>query len=179
MQSGTGRQPSAAIGVGAYAPELISMNKALIIGYGNPLRSDDGLGWHASRLLARRLAGAEAEVLTCQQLTPELAEPLSRCRRAVFVDAAAEGIPGEIRRRDLRPEDPTTSTFTHSCSPAGLLANARSLYGHCPQAIMITVSAQSFAFGDTLTAAVSAALPKVVDLVCRFAGRPESGDPEF
>jgi hydrogenase maturation protease len=26
--------------------------KTLIIGYGNPLRSDDGLGWHASRLLA-------------------------------------------------------------------------------------------------------------------------------
>ena len=48
--------------------------KALIIGYGNPLRSDDGFGWHAGRLLAQALAGQEAEVITCHQLTPELAD---------------------------------------------------------------------------------------------------------
>ncbi len=159
------------------------MNKALIIGYGNPLRSDDGFGWHASRLLARALAGQDVgaplvgalewagtrpapttvEIITCHQLTPELAEPLSQSRRAVFIDADAQGKPGDIRRRTVRPQVPASSAFTHSCTPSGLLASAEALYGHRPQAVVITVSAQSFAFGDTLSPAVSAAFPEVVD----------------
>jgi hydrogenase maturation protease len=144
------------------------MIKALIIGYGNPLRSDDGLGWHASRLLARELAGQDAEVITSHQLTPELAERLSQCRRAVFIDADAEGEPGEIRCRDLEPQGPLSSALTHSCSPAGLLASAASLYGHRPQAVAITVSAQSFDLGESLSPVVAAALPAVVERVLDF-----------
>ena len=143
--------------------------KALIIGYGNPLRSDDGFGWQAGRLLARELAGQEAEVITCHQLTPELAEPLSRARCAVFIDADTGGEPGQIHRRDLHPKAPASSAFTHSCSPSGLLAGAQGLYGSCPAAILITVSAQTFEFGDSLSAAVSNALPEVMDQVCQFA----------
>lgn len=135
---------------------------ALIIGYGNPLRSDDGFGWHVSRLLADDLAGQGARVITCHQLTPELAEPLSQCRLAVFIDADAEGKPGEIHRRPVCPDGPASSSFTHTCTPSGLLASAQQLYGHCPEALVITVSAQSFAFGESLTPVVSATLPKVV-----------------
>jgi hydrogenase maturation protease len=144
------------------------MNKALIIGYGNPLRSDDGLGWHATRLVARELAGHDAEVITCHQLTPELAERLSQCRRAVFIDADTEGEPGEIQCRDLQPQAPASSALTHSCSPAGLLASAAALYGHCPQAVALTVSAQSFDLGESLSPAVAAALPAVVERVLDF-----------
>ena len=68
------------------------------------MRSDDGFGWHASRLLAQALAGQDAEVITCHQLTPELAEPLSQCSRAVFIDADAEGEPGDIHCRAVRPQ---------------------------------------------------------------------------
>ena len=142
----------------------------LVIGYGNPLRSDDGFGWHVSRLLASALAGRDAEVITCHQLTPELAEPLSHCRRAVFIDADAQGQPGDINRRPVSPQVPTSSAFTHSCTPSGLLASAERLYGHHPEAVVITVSAQSFAFGDTLSPVVSATLPEVVDQVCREVG---------
>ena len=144
--------------------------RTLIVGYGNPLRSDDALGWQASRLLAEALAGRDVEVITCHQLTPELAEPLSKCRRAVFIDADAEGEPGEIHRRTVRPQAPTSSTFTHTCTPSGLLASAKQLYGHRPQAIVITVTAQSFEFGDTLSSIVSAALPRVVEQVLKWVG---------
>ncbi len=151
------------------------MSQTLIIGYGNPLRSDDGFGWHAGRLVARELVGQDAEVITCHQLTPELAEPLSQSRRAVFIDADAQGAPGEIHRRPVRPQVPTSSAFTHSCTPSGLLASAERLYGHRPQAVVVTVSAQSFAFGDTLSSVVSAALPKVVAQVCREVRSPRKG----
>ena len=142
----------------------------LIIGYGNPLRSDDALGWHASRLLSPALTGKDVEVITCHQLTPELAEPLSQCRRAVFIDADAEGKPGEIHRRAVRPKAPTSSSFTHTCTPSGLLASAQQLYGHRPRAIAITVTAQTFEFGEALSPVVSATLPKVVELVCQWVG---------
>ena len=48
----------------------------LVVGYGNSLRGDDGIGWHAARLLTDdpRLTGAR--VLTHHQLAPELAEAL-------------------------------------------------------------------------------------------------------
>jgi hydrogenase maturation protease len=142
----------------------------LIVGYGNPLRSDDAFGWHAGRLLAQSLAGQDVEVITCHQLTPELAEPLSQCTHAVFIDADAEGTPGEIHHRSVRPKVPASSSFTHSCTPSGLLASAQQLYGRRPPAIVITVTAQSFEFGDALTPVVSAALPEVVAHVCDWVG---------
>jgi hydrogenase maturation protease len=144
--------------------------RTLIIGYGNPLRSDDAFGWHASRLLATVLADRNVEVITCHQLTPELAEQLSRCRRAVFIDADAEGKPGEIHRRAVGPLAPKTSSFTHTCTPSGLLASAKQLYGRRPRAIVITVSALSFEFADALSPVVAAALPKVVEEVRKWAG---------
>jgi hydrogenase maturation protease len=141
------------------------LTTALIIGYGNPLRSDDGFGWQMGHMLASELAGQDVEVITCHQLTPELAERLSQASRAIFIDAAADGQPGAINHRTVRPQAGGSSTFTHDYTPSGLLASAQQLYGHCPRAIIITVSAQSFAFGESLTPVVAAAQPKVLDQV--------------
>jgi Ni,Fe-hydrogenase maturation factor len=44
------------------------------------------------------------------------------------------------------------------------------LYGRRPQAIVITVTALSFEFGDTLSPVVAAALPKVVEQVLKWVG---------
>ncbi len=142
--------------------------RTLIIGYGNPLRGDDGFGWHAGRLLAQALASRDVEVMTCHQLTPELAEPLSHCGRALFIDADSKGKPGEIHRRAVRVQLPASSAFTHTCTPSGLLASAKQLFGRSPRAIIITVSAQSFEFGEALSPAVEAALPEVLAQVRRW-----------
>jgi hydrogenase maturation protease len=152
------------------------MNKALIIGYGNPLRTDDAFGWHASRLLAEALTAQDVKVITCHQLTPELAESLSQCQRAVFIDADAEGQPGEIHRCAVIPQADASPAFTHTCSPSGLLSSAQRLYGHCPGAITITVTAQSFEFGESLTPLVAASLPRVVELVSEWI--TQERDPE-
>jgi hydrogenase maturation protease len=121
-------------------------------------------------LLAQALPQEDIEVITCHQLTPELAEPLSHCQRAVFIDADAAGQPGEVHRRATRAQAATSSAFTHTCTPSGLLDSAQQLFGHRPKTIVITVSAQSFEFGESLSPAVSAALPKVVEQVCRWLG---------
>ncbi|MFI5043071.1 MAG: hydrogenase maturation protease, partial [Acidimicrobiales bacterium] len=71
----------------------------LVIGYGNTLRSDDGVGWHAAALLAEdpRLAGVE--VLAVHQLTPELALDMSRATLVILIDAGADDPPGAIAVR--------------------------------------------------------------------------------
>lgn len=145
----------------------------LVIGYGNRLRSDDSLGWRATELIAREVNGQGLEIITCHQLTPELAEPISQCRRAVFIDADARGTPGEIHCVPVCPQAAGPSALTHTCTPEGLLASAQQLYGRSPQAIAITVSAQSFEFGDALSPVVAEALPRVVDRVRQWL---EAGD---
>ena len=66
------------------------MPRVLIVAYGNPLRSDDGVGWVVAEELRRRLASPEVEVLRLQQLLPEVAESLSRADAVIFVDASRD-----------------------------------------------------------------------------------------
>lgn len=53
------------------------MARVLVLGYGNPLRSDDGLGWRVAVELFRANASVDVLVLPCHQLTPDLAETAS------------------------------------------------------------------------------------------------------
>ena len=137
------------------------MSRVLIIGYGNPLRGDDGFGWQAAVRLLDLIADPEVEVLAVQQLTPELMEPVSRARRVVFIDAAAAGEPGELRELAVAA-DPETPRFTHHSTPGGLLAGAAALFGHAPQATLYSVPGQDFGFGERLTPPVERALAEVV-----------------
>jgi hydrogenase maturation protease len=132
----------------------------LIIGYGNPLRGDDGFGYRA----AERIPGA----IAVHQLTPELMEPISRADRVVFVDAAAVGVPGEVRRRRVIPAAGDAG-FTHHATPEGLLAGALALYGRAPEATLITVSGADFSLSDRLSPEVQAALDSL-DLTVAFPG---------
>jgi hydrogenase maturation protease len=133
----------------------------LIIGYGNPMRSDDGIGWRVAEGLSPELKNPEIEVLPCHQLTPELAERISKARLVIFVDAVAGTRPGEWTCREVTPDTEKTA-FSHSASPAGLLALARTLYGAAPQAYFFTMCGKSFDHGDSLSGAVEARLPSLI-----------------
>jgi hydrogenase maturation protease len=137
----------------------------LIVGYGNPLRSDDGIGWHAARLLATdpRLDGAR--VLARHQLVPELATDVSRASLVVLVDAAAEGDPGSVAVRRIGSPPPTPITWSHHLTPDTLAGLADALYGAVPPIVLVSVAAESFAEGDGLSIALKQALPAVVEVV--------------
>jgi hydrogenase maturation protease len=143
------------------------MNGVLIVGYGNPLRSDDGVGWHAARRLVGdpRLDGAE--VITCQQLTPELAADVSGASLVVLVDASVNGgAPGSVAVRCIQPwGDPPPLAWSHHLDPAALAALADALYGTVPPIVLVSVAAESFAEGDSLSGPLQQALPEVVEVV--------------
>lgn len=142
------------------------MAVVLVIGYGNPLRADDGVGWHAAEALARMIPEAEAQVWACHQLTPELAEPLSRASAAIFIDAGDGPPPGSLEWQPLSPDSEPTGAFTHHVTPEALLACAQRLYGACPTAEIFTVAGASFDYGEELTPRVQATFPALLERVC-------------
>lgn len=141
------------------------MARTLIIGYGNPLRGDDGLGWHTAQQLADRIRRDDVDILTCHQLTPELAEAVSQSDLAIFIDAACDGIPGALRCDDVPPDESSSADFTHHFDIPALLACASILYGSCPRAVLCSVAAESFGLTEDLSDVVQAALPALVQRV--------------
>ncbi len=136
------------------------MARVLILGYGNPLRSDDGLGWQVAVQLFRVNRSPEVLVLPCHQLTPELAEPISRVETVLFIDSARQGTPGEFHCELIRSQ-PGPVSFTHHLSPTGLLGLSLELYGCCPKAYLLTICGESFEIGDSLSPIVCERLPEL------------------
>jgi len=120
----------------------------LVIGYGNTLRRDDGVGPKvAEAVAALDLAGVQT--LACALLTPELAAAASRARVVIFVDAAVDG-PREVQFRKLAPAG-SSQIMAHAASPATLLALARDVFGHTPQAWWLTIPVEDLGIGDELS----------------------------
>jgi len=103
------------------------MKHPVIIGYGNPLREDDGLGWRAADLLAARRGLGAATIIQRHQLTPELAATLADAAAVVFLDAAVDIGPGEVRCERLNTEE--LNGWSHDLGPSQLLGLALDLYG--------------------------------------------------
>jgi len=137
------------------------MPRVLIVAYGNPLRSDDGVGWIIADELRCRLASPEVEVVRLQQLLPEVAESVSRAEAAIFVDASRDGEPGDICRQPVAAP-PARVQFSHQLSPAEALGLACQLYGTTPQAFCVTLAGECFEHGEGLSQKVAARLPILV-----------------
>ena len=143
----------------------------LVIGYGNTLRRDDGVGPKvAEAVAALDLPGIRT--LACPLLTPELAEPVSQATVAVFVDAAVDA-PREVQRRPLSPAD-TSQIMAHAASPATLLALARDVFGHTPEAWLITVPAEDLGIGDELSPLAQRGFENAVEAVKKCAAEQRS-----
>jgi len=160
----------------------------LVIGYGNPLRGDDAFGWH----VAKKIAIPDCQVLTCHQLTPELAEPLSQAGLAIFIDATVERraerlkcqmwgeppacdsavVPSNVCERPHKPAQTAGSQAwrltPHHVGIDALLSLARDLYGRSPAAYVISAVGEAFDCGETLSPAVAAVLDSAVNLVAQL-----------
>lgn len=150
----------------------------LVIGYGNPLREDDGVGCVAAESLAAESFGAAFASETIHQLLPELAEPVSAADFVIFIDAAVEGQPGQVTEYTVLPRPAAPGALNHHLDPAGLLDLAASLYGRCPPARMFTVTAARLGYREGLSPEVAAALPELLARV-RLAIEPEAANAEL
>jgi hydrogenase maturation protease len=134
----------------------------LIIGYGNPLRSDDGLGWYAADHLIRTIRNEHIRVIQCHQLTPELAEDISRADRVVFIDACIGDMPGKLICQNIAPDFLSENILLHHLTPPMLLACVNVIYKKCPEAIVFSIIGKSFECGDTLSPEVQQAFDSLI-----------------
>jgi hydrogenase maturation protease len=159
-----------------------SVQKILVIGYGNPLRGDDGFGGlAASYVEERQIPGVE--VIISHQLNPEMATSLSNSSHAIFLDAAAsiptcatkapvggpgDDEPGTLRATPVEHCD-LSSSGMHHFEPSSLLALSQALYGQAPPATLITATARSFRHGPEICAEVRQAAAKVAEAIASAA----------
>ena len=166
---------------------MVEGMNSLLIGYGNPLRGDDGIGWRVVEEIANRqssIANSQRDnpqstphsalrtpqLIAVHQLLPELAEPISETDLVIFVDASVEGEPGAIQVRTIEPAPPRIGAFTHHFDPAGVLGYAREVYGRFPRAYLVTVPAVSLGYGEGLSETVEAVLPEVLNQIEKLIG---------
>jgi len=139
------------------------MPRVLVIGYGNPVRGDDGLGAYVVERLATEAPQDNVEFLTLHQLTPELAERLSQVDLAVFIDARYDGEPGVLCCEALEPLPTPAGAFVHYLDPSRLLSWSKALYGACPRGYALSVRGESFGFSQELSPGVMASVPALLD----------------
>ncbi|MBI4782217.1 MAG: hydrogenase maturation protease [Oscillatoriophycideae cyanobacterium NC_groundwater_1537_Pr4_S-0.65um_50_18] len=138
----------------------------LVIGYGNCLRSDDGVG----QCIANRVAECkfpDVKAIAIHQLTPELSEDLAHTNTAIFVDAS------RLNQQNVQLQSLVAShsgmVSGHWCDPPNLLAMTQALYGYHPCSWWLTVLGQQFEVGDCFstvaTQGVEAALQMIRVLI--------------
>jgi hydrogenase maturation protease len=139
-----------------------------VIGYGNPLRCDDGVGPKVAEAV-EELHLPDVHTLVCQQLSPEHAEPIARARMVIFVDAAVDA-PKEVQLRKLEPNE-TSQLLAHAADPRTMLALARDVFGHCPQAWWLTIPAVKLDFGEELSPVARRGYEVALEQIQSLAGR--------
>jgi hydrogenase maturation protease len=125
------------------------MKKPVVIGIGNSLRRDDGIGCRAARLVEESLAPESAVVIECHQVTPELAAKLAGAPLVVFLDAAVNDVPGRVCSRPVEPDNP--GPWSHYLSPGQLLGLAQYINATTPPAVLITGGVFTTEAGDCLS----------------------------
>jgi hydrogenase maturation protease len=141
----------------------------LILGLGNPLQADDGVGCWVIEALATRELPPEVEALDGGTPGVGLINLLEGRQRVIIVDAAEIGrAPGEVVR--FRPQEVlltgSAERFSlHRTAVADALALARALNLPLPEIIFYGVQPGRTGWSDALGPEVAAALPGLVDAI--------------
>lgn len=144
---------------------------SLVVGYGNPLRSDDGVGPVIAGRLAADPRFAGTVVLQRHQLTPELALDVSRADLVVLVDARSGAPAGSVAIERVDPASADGMSWSHHLDPASLVGLAGELYGRAAAVHVVGIGVGSIEVGEGLSPAVEAAVPGAIDAIAGLIAR--------
>jgi hydrogenase maturation protease len=146
--------------------------RTLVIGVGNLLRTDDGVGIHVINHLNE--LDPRIDTLDAAMGSIEIIEAMRGYNRAVIVDAIETGAePGTIYRVNLTSgEKPLTITHSHGTDIITILQLGNKLYGdEMPkEIILLAIEAEdTTTISDEPTTRVQKAIEKVLKMVAKFA----------
>lgn len=127
----------------------------LVIGIGNPIRQDDGVGLRlVERLDSHFSSGLNS--MTVFEPDIDLARRISGFRRLVVIDALARKIDSPYGLFGISPAEtfmPRGGLCSHVFDWGMILAMARDIFGGCPEAVVLGVRAHGFEYSEELTPA--------------------------
>ncbi|HVB38238.1 MAG TPA: hydrogenase maturation protease, partial [Vicinamibacterales bacterium] len=132
----------------------------LVIGVGNPLRGDDGVGREVARRV-RAAAGPAVTVIEEEGDGARLLEAWAGAGTAILIDATASGAaPGTVRRFDATRQPLPGAAFRLSTHAFGLfdaIELARAIGGLPTALVVYGIEGEVFETGAPLSGAVAAA----------------------
>ncbi|UCD54051.1 MAG: hydrogenase maturation protease [Dehalococcoidia bacterium] len=146
--------------------------KTLILGIGNPILGDDGVGFHIAQELAEKIKDENIEVKDTTVNGLNLLELIAGYDKLIVIDAimTEDGKAGEIYK--LKPEsigEPACSTISaHHLNLANTIELGKRLFPQeMPEEVTVfAVGTQKVAqVTEEMTEAVKEAIPKIVSLV--------------
>lgn len=145
--------------------------KTVIIGLGNRLLSDDGVGMAVAEQVAGRIRSDDLTVLELNSGGIRLMEAMAGYRRAVVVDAIQSGAePGTVQRFDPAGFVTTKNTCSSHDTDFGTAFRTGQLLGiPLPEQVSFwgVEALECAVFSERLSPAVAAAVPLAAELIVK------------
>ena len=145
----------------------MTKKKTFIIGIGNLILKDEGVGVHVIRRLQSKDLPPEVELIDGGTSTMELLGIIQEADRIIVVDAVrAGGEPGTIYR--VSPEDLISETerplSLHQVGLLEVLGMAKQL-GACGNVVIIGIEPKEVSWGTELTGELETRVPRLMEAV--------------
>jgi hydrogenase maturation protease len=151
------------------------LKHVVILGVGNLLLSDEGVGVHVANRLMDMDLPAGVEVIEGGTDGFRLMNVVTEADRLIVVDAVKGGSPpGSIYRFDIKDAPSFPDVYKTSVHQIGILevVHLSGLVGQTPETTVIGVEPRSLDMGMALSPEVQEKIPKIIELVLEEAKRP-------
>ncbi len=144
--------------------------KTLIIGLGNPILRDDGIGIRVAQMIKKQAGEEDVEVIELSVGGLRLIEEMSGHDKAIIIDAiiTGENPPGSIHKLNINDLSVSLHTSsTHDTNLVSALEIGKKLGIKLPSEIIIygieAVDVNNF--GEDATEAVNSSIPIIAEMV--------------
>jgi hydrogenase maturation protease len=148
--------------------EKDSPPKIVILGVGNLLLSDEGVGVHIADELLKTSLPPEVSVIEGGTDGFRLLNIITEADRLIIIDALkGDAPPGSIYRFDIGEVHSAPSGFKTSVHQIGILEvlDLSELIGKTPHTTVIGVEPKSLEMGMELSPEIKAKIPRIIELV--------------
>ena len=148
---------------------MVNSLKRLVVGIGNSLRSDDGVGPVVADAIQKKNF-PDTDVQVTLQLNVEWIDEFERYDQVFLVDAS-EGTAG-VQLVPVSAGRDVEGSSSHHCRPDLLLALMQQFHQKTPTIHVCTIQGENFELGDTLSPAVKKRAEQAVQLLTDTLQRP-------
>lgn len=137
----------------------------LVIGYGNSLRSDDGIGQKTAIALSQ-MKLKDLTAMAVHQLTPELVEKIREFEQIIFLDAEVNSDRIKVKEIEINTVE-SKQKWTHYFNPESLINLTNYLYQKIPKTWLITIPINNIELGEEISKEVEEEADKVIQYLVK------------